>query len=697
MKKNLFVSVGLAVLSLVYFSNASTNVDAEIQSQFIIQGASQKTILDDLEKVGAEIIHTHSVISAVSAKLTAKQQQTLLTLNPMLRLFKDSKVGVSAKKVKEAETNNGKSAEKTKSNNGKKPTTLKSARIEAKVKFDSKNNLVKWKMASDTATQSTLETVNITWPSANEGIVNVKVNKQAIESSAISANSISLPSTFDLGKQKYIEIEVEFASLNSVDRQDYSLNLGYADGSIDEAAPNILSYKLNDTFFPTLVRANLAHDRGITGQGVTVAIIDTGVKSFTAFKNKTNGNERLIESKSFAGEVDIETGEYTKTDENGHGTHLAGIIADSTVTQTTDGRISYNGIAPDVNLLIVKAFNKQGESSYMDIIRSVEYVIENKDIYDIKVLNLSFSAKPSSYYWDDPLNQVIMQAWRAGITVVAAAGNNGSEAMTIGVPGNLPYVITVGATSDNYTPFDLDDDFITNFSGAGPTYEGFVKPEIVAPGGHIKGFLGTSAYIKKQYAMYDKTSGNSKTYFELSGTSQATAITSGIVALMLQHNPDLSPDTIKCRLLDTARTAITDENQLAYSVFQQGAGLVDAIAAIDSTADNCGNAALNIDNDIANEEHFTGPARFNEDDGTFYVLGMEGSEWSGVYTDSQLWSTRRFSSDSQLWSTRSFDSDSQLWSTRRFDSDSQLWSTRRFSSESLSDPLSIQHKWVEHE
>ena len=101
--------------------------------------------------------------------------------------------------------------------------------------------------------------------------------------------------------------------------------------------------------------------------------------------------------------------------------------------------------------------------------------------YGIRVLNLSFSAAPQSHYWDDPINQAVMALWQAGVVVVASAGNTGPDAMTIGVPGNLPYIITVGV-SDGMTPQTFDDDYLASFSSCGPTAEGFVKPEIVAPG-----------------------------------------------------------------------------------------------------------------------------------------------------------------------------------------------------------------------
>ena len=116
------------------------------------------------------------------------------------------------------------------------------------------------------------------------------------------------------------------------------------------------------------------------------------------------------------------------------------------------------------------------------------------------MVNLSFSAPPRSHYWDDPLNQAVMALWQAGIVAVASAGNGGPEPMSIGVPGNVPYVITVGAMSDGVTPDNPTDEFsLASFSAAGPTYEGFVKPEVVAPGGHVLGIANPGNAIPGQH------------------------------------------------------------------------------------------------------------------------------------------------------------------------------------------------------
>ena len=184
-----------------------------------------------------------------------------------------------------------------------------------------------------------------------------------------------------------------------------------------------------------------------------------------------------------------------------------------------------------------------------------------------------------------------MAAWRAGIVVVVSAGNEGPSPMTIGVPGNVPYVITVGALTDNGTPYDASDDRLASFSSAGPTFEGFVKPEMVAPGGHIAASMSSSSNLANR----DPNSMELlRQLFTMSGTSQAAAVTTGVVALMLQADPTLTPDTVKCRLLASTRPAVTTQGKLAYSVFQQGAGLINAVAAVNSTAIDCANRGLDL-------------------------------------------------------------------------------------------------------
>ena len=116
---------------------------------------------------------------------------------------------------------------------------------------------------------------------------------------------------------------------------------------------------------------------------------------------------------------------------------------------------NYLSVAPQANLVIVRAFDGEGGGRYIDVISGLNWIVANSAKYNIRVINLSFGAPPESYYWNDPLNQAVMAAWQAGIVVVAAAGNEGPTPMTIDVPGNVPYVITTGALTDNYTPYNL--------------------------------------------------------------------------------------------------------------------------------------------------------------------------------------------------------------------------------------------------
>ena len=182
--------------------------------------------------------------------------------------------------------------------------------------------------------------------------------------------------------------------------------------------------------------------------------------------------------------------------------------------------MSYYGIAPDAALIVVNAFGEQSQGSYPDVIRCLDWVWQNQPQFSIRVVNLSFSATPQSHYWDDLINQAVMRLWQAGIVVVASAGNTGPNAMTIGVPGNVPYIVTVDAMTNSDTPDDRRDDRLTWFTAAGPTQEGFVKPDLVAPGGHRRGVMPKDGYIPRTFQQFH----DGKSYFAMSGTSQATAM-----------------------------------------------------------------------------------------------------------------------------------------------------------------------------
>jgi len=187
---------------------------------------------------------------------------------------------------------------------------------------------------------------------------------------------------------------------------------------------------------------------------------------------------------------------------------------------------SYQGIAPNARVVAVRAFEPDGSGTYLNVIKALDWIVSHQRKYNIRILNLSFGAPPASHYWDDPVNQAVMAAWKRGIIVVVAAGNGGPDPMTVGIPGNVPYVITVGAMTDNFTPDDRTDDKLATFSAAGPTFEGFVKPDLLAPGGHMLGQMPPYAWLPLEHPKYVH---HVNDYFTMSGTSQATAVVSGVL------------------------------------------------------------------------------------------------------------------------------------------------------------------------
>jgi len=400
------------------------------------------------------------------------------------------------------------------------------------------------------------------------------------------------------------------------------------------------------TAFPTRVGADRLHAEQIMGGDVAIAVIDTGVWSHWGLEKDSLGVRRIsaVYDAVHDAMVDVSTAgfkgnngkgfkkysEIPGNDYSGHGSHVASVAVGSSFKVDLDNpEGAYNGIAPDAELVVVKAFDSTGQGTYADVIRGLDWVIQNKDALGIRVLNLSFSASPQSHYWDDPLNQAVMRAWQAGIVVVASAGNTGPDPMTVGVPGNVPYVITVGAMTDNFTRGDYSDDRLTSFSAAGPTHEGFVKPDLVAPGGHILGLMDRASHLPTQYPQFH----DGASYFAMSGTSQATAVVSGIVALMIQVDPLLTPNEVKYRLMTTARPALDGTGQLAYSIFQQGTGLVDAYAAVHPMLTGFANQGLDLAADLAGSAHYQG--RANRDaDGNYYLEGVDGFMWN----DGFMWS-----------------------------------------------------------
>lgn len=226
---------------------------------------------------------------------------------------------------------------------------------------------------------------------------------------------------------------------------------------------------------------------------------------------------------------------------------MAGIIASNGFS--SNGK--YKGVAPKANILSVKALDSAGSGNMSDIVSAIEWVVQTKDQYNTKILNLSLGSPANNPVHSDPLVKAVNAAVKSGITVIVAAGNSGPSARTILSPGNSPNVITVGAVDDKRTP-DISDDTIANFSSRGPTKEGLNKPDVVAPGVSITSLSNKS----------------NDSYATSSGTSMATPLVSGSAALLYSSNSNLTPSQVKSLFLNSC-SDLRDKHE------NQGAGVID--------------------------------------------------------------------------------------------------------------------------
>ena len=375
------------------------------------------------------------------------------------------------------------------------------------------------------------------------------------------------------------------------------------------------------TDYPDVTGADLVWGKGKeTGKHVTVAIVDTGIVPLDGLDAK-----RIVAWKDF---VD---GSKKPVDPNGHGTHVAGVIANS--QEGVDHEA--NGMAPDVDLVVARVLKQDGSGTYENVIQGIQWVIQNKEHYNIRVLNLSLVAPAQSAYWADPLNRAVTTAWASGITVVVSAGNSGPTPMTISVPGNNPYAITVGAFTDAYTPLKFGDDYIAPFSAAGPTLDGFTKPDVVAPGGHIVSTMQKTSYV----AVNGGATAVAENYYSMAGTSQSAAVVSGVAALMISQNSHLTPNQIKYRMLATALPWYNwDTKQAVYSIWQQGHGRINAPDAVFAKISGEANLGMDIRADLAGKTHYAGYSYYDAQTATFRLKGayanLDGgyATWNGQYS-----------------------------------------------------------------
>jgi serine protease AprX len=522
--------------------------------------------------------------------------------------------------------------------------------------------------------------------------------------------------------------------------------------SSDTGAPDVWptdNKKVWDIAYPVTIdigadivqKSKSAPGKRIDGDNVTVAVVDSGV----FFDKDVRRELGSVVQRQFLGQADFvqstcRTKPDTKkpkiigaqfdgycaltsqdsTDGFGHGTAVASVIWNNFTDATTSVKL---GVAPGASIVSVRVLDNDGQGSYETVIKGIQYVVQNKAAYNIRVLNLSLSAHPSVPYFVDPLNRAVERAWASGIAVLAAAGNNGGAAETITVPGNDPYVITVGAINGNRTAGEWADDTLPPWTSTGPTSDGFAKPDVVAPGANVMTFMyngGSSDPDTQQLVLTHPDFSETANLFRMSGTSISTAVASGVVALMLQTHPELTPDQVKFRLMYSARPALTSQGDMVYNVLQQGMGRIWAPDAVlgQFPADDRANRDMDIGADLAHgfqsdvdlAYHYQGPIlRLLSDDGQTYLYCIQAQDGQVMalgatpaasmgwlkpeaianaritWSNGKIaWGSRMIWSGGMIWSGRMIWSGGMIWSGRMIWSGGMIWSGTLGSSANAS-------------
>ena len=431
------------------------------------------------------------------------------------------------------------------------------------------------------------------------------------------------------------------------------------------------------------VNASAAWQSNYTGAGIGVALIDSGVNTHPdLFTTTLFPTSRVVYNQSFV------PGDSSAADAYGHGTHIAGLIAGNGISST--GPLfsqNFKGIAPKVNIVNLRVLDANGSGTDSSVIAAIGQAINLKSKYNIRVINLSLGRAVFESYRQDPLCHAVEQAWKNGIVVVVAAGNNGrylptSGYSTVTSPGNDPYVLTVGAMKPMGTP-ERTDDLIASYSSKGPTIlDHVVKPDVVAPGNLLVStetsnttLYNTELTNRVPYSayIYGGSASPSKFYFELSGTSMATGVVSGAVADLLQARPLMTPDQVKARLMKTASKTFPSTSSVydptsgitytsQYDIFTVGAGYVDLGAALAS-------------NELSSGTALSPTAVYDSNTGNVRLTSDSSSTWgaSQTWSGPAVWGSSQFTGSSIMWGATTSSGSSIMWGANGLWGSSIMW------------------------
>jgi len=446
-----------------------------------------------------------------------------------------------------------------------------------------------------------------------------------------------------------------------------------------DRATSSFNYRTAVTVGAMTVRATMGYD----GAGVGVAVIDSGVANWHDDLSGTNGslqypygNQRV---RKF---VDFVSGRTAPYDDNGHGTHVSGIIGGNGYDSNFGEKA---GIAPRASIVSLKVLDANGVGSISSMIAAMNWIAQNHQAYNIRVVNMSVGARIHESYWTDPLTLAAKALADRGIVVVTAAGNFGKSAAGalqyggITAPANAPWVLTVGASSTNGT-LTRNDDTMAAFSSSGPTNIDFAaKPDLVAPGTGTVSLAapGSTFYSTKAAFLVGGKVGQVgfKPYLTLSGTSMAAPVVSGTVALMLQANPKLTPNLVKAILQYTA------QEYPGYDSLRQGAGFLNSLGAVRLArfyASNTVGSQMPVQS-VWSKKILWGNHRISGG-----YINPKANAWGtsvvwgaaqALNGDNIIWGTDCSSCDNIIWGTFDAGFDNIIWGTN-FAIDNIIWGTQ---------------------
>jgi serine protease AprX len=423
---------------------------------------------------------------------------------------------------------------------------------------------------------------------------------------------------------------------------------------------------------------------GYDGAGIGVAVVDSGVATWHDDLTYTgsNPNVAVVGGQRVRTFVDFVHGRLTSYDDNGHGTHVTGIIAGNGY-DTLGARA---GIAPAANIVSLKVLDERGGGYISNVIAALGWVLENRTAYNLRVVNLSVGAAVTESYNTDPLTLAAKRVVDAGVVVVTAAGNLGKDRVTgktmygaITAPGNAPWVLTVGAYSHVGT-LSRYDDTIAGYSSRGPTaIDHAAKPDIVATGTGIVSLAAPGSLMystKSAYLLRGLLSYTDRPYLSLSGTSMASPVVAGAVALMLQANPKLTPNLVKAILQYTAQS-------YQYDALTQGAGFLNIKGAVDLARflKNPQPGQLYPSNRAWSKTILWGNQRLKmgviKPAGSAWALATTWGASSDLEGDNIVWGTlcSTLECDNIVWGTAETDLDNIVWGTFDREGDNIVWGT----------------------